>query len=473
MKKVFLQLLCSIVFFTTIGISLYDAWSQGIPINSSPNVIGSGARAIGMGGAFIAIADDATAASWNPGGLTQLERPEFSMVYTYKYIGEDFESLPHPELEGDYSVDFSQLNYMSFVYPFQRTIKGRNLVLSLNYQAKYDFSRELDFYYRDISALALGNRAGLHSLVKYKQSGQLATLSPALGFEITDRLSVGLVLNLWNQSLIQNNEWTVDQEEYRTLNINGQVNRASFSHTVIRKKYRDFEGTNVTLGALYRLGERWQIGAVYHSKFTADVDYEEWWIINRGVGFPGFFYSRRPLKYTFPASYGIGVAYRFPNDKLTLSFDVTRCEWDQFVIHDPENRNWLMRKRSGVSNLPVDWSPHDATYTVRIGAEYLFFNPNKPRQSILPSIRAGAFYDPEPSSGRPDRWFGLGKGDGSVDNYYGITLGAGCLIKNRINIDAAYVYRWGNDVRKDTFGFVATDADVDQHLFYLSTVIYF
>lgn len=27
-----------------------------------------------MGGAFIAVADDATAASWNSGGLTQLEK---------------------------------------------------------------------------------------------------------------------------------------------------------------------------------------------------------------------------------------------------------------------------------------------------------------------------------------------------------------------------------------------------------------
>jgi long-subunit fatty acid transport protein len=87
------------------------------------------------------------------------------------------------------------------------------------------------------------------------------------------------------------------------------------------------------------------MGIVYHSKFTADVDYEEWWVVNRGMGFPGFYHSRRPLEYTFPASFGIGVAYRFPNDKLTLSLDITRCEWDQFVIHDPQNRNWLMRKR--------------------------------------------------------------------------------------------------------------------------------
>ena len=43
-------------------------------------VVGSGARAFGMGGAFLARADDATAASWNPAGLSYLRRSEVSLV---------------------------------------------------------------------------------------------------------------------------------------------------------------------------------------------------------------------------------------------------------------------------------------------------------------------------------------------------------------------------------------------------------
>ena len=52
-----------------------------IEIGASPNPVGSGARAMGLGNAFIAIADDATAASWNPGGLSQLQQPEFSFAF--------------------------------------------------------------------------------------------------------------------------------------------------------------------------------------------------------------------------------------------------------------------------------------------------------------------------------------------------------------------------------------------------------
>ena len=49
-------------------------------IPPTPDPVGAGARAAGMSNAFIAIADDATAASWNPASLVQLERPEIAIV---------------------------------------------------------------------------------------------------------------------------------------------------------------------------------------------------------------------------------------------------------------------------------------------------------------------------------------------------------------------------------------------------------
>ena len=42
-------------------------------IGAAPLPSGSGARALGQGNAFTAVADDATAASWNPAGLIQLD----------------------------------------------------------------------------------------------------------------------------------------------------------------------------------------------------------------------------------------------------------------------------------------------------------------------------------------------------------------------------------------------------------------
>jgi len=44
--------------------------------------IGVGARAIGMGGAFVSTADDITAIYWNPAGIGRLGRPELLFVHT-------------------------------------------------------------------------------------------------------------------------------------------------------------------------------------------------------------------------------------------------------------------------------------------------------------------------------------------------------------------------------------------------------
>lgn len=47
--------------------------------------IGVGARALGMGGAFVALADDATASYWNPAGLVQLKQKEVAAMYTDQF----------------------------------------------------------------------------------------------------------------------------------------------------------------------------------------------------------------------------------------------------------------------------------------------------------------------------------------------------------------------------------------------------
>jgi long-subunit fatty acid transport protein len=465
LKRACLPLRCSRLAFVLALLTGAAAFGQ-VSITSSPNVVGSGARALGMGGAFIAVADDATAASWNPGGLTQLERPELSLVYNFKKYSEDFRSETYPVMDMDNSLSIDEINYFSFVYPIRRTIAGRNLVLSLNYQRKFDFDRNLDFEF-------IGGRT--HSTIEYRQRGALGSLSPAFGFELSDRLSFGVVMNIWDQSLLSDNEWKVRNDQ-RQLTWGGGGGML-LTHYRQEQDYENFKGTSYTLGVRFRATEHLSFGAVYHTKFTAEVDYSERnSLMIFGFPMPVGTETNRDLEITFPSAFGIGAAYRFPNDKLTLSMDITRRDWDQFVLYDDENWNILEQRRSGVTDLHKSWSEHDATWTVRMGAEYAFVNAKKPKQDLLPILRGGLFYDPEPAGGRRDRWFGLGKVTGEVEDYYGASLGLGLLIKNRVNLDFAYVYRWGNDVRKDTFGIdglTRTDADVRQHLFYLSTVIYF
>src|SRR5215467_2566989 len=73
-----LILFLGILLFPLLAISqqLYEPSLYG-----QAGAVGSGARAFGMGGAFIAVADDGTASSFNPAGLCVLEKPEGSVVF--------------------------------------------------------------------------------------------------------------------------------------------------------------------------------------------------------------------------------------------------------------------------------------------------------------------------------------------------------------------------------------------------------
>lgn len=94
--------------------------------------IGVGARALGMGGAYTALADDANSLYWNPAGLAKLEKREFTASHAEMYESTrlDFLAYAHPTSQGTLSAG---LTYLS-----QGKIEGRD---SLGRQtAGYDAS---------------------------------------------------------------------------------------------------------------------------------------------------------------------------------------------------------------------------------------------------------------------------------------------------------------------------------------------
>ena len=60
---------------------------------------GAGSRALALGGAFVAISDDASAALWNPAGLGHIQRNELQAMSANLYglgISEQYASLAFP-----------------------------------------------------------------------------------------------------------------------------------------------------------------------------------------------------------------------------------------------------------------------------------------------------------------------------------------------------------------------------------------
>ena len=135
--------------------------SQATAQQSSPGTsstllsapVGAGARALAMGGAFIAVADDATAGSWNPAGLALLDRPQASFAGDASRI---VDSVPSYELTRAFNSGLRTVEtgsaisatrtsrdpgFAGVVYPL--TFRGRKIVPQFSYRraVKANFSR--------------------------------------------------------------------------------------------------------------------------------------------------------------------------------------------------------------------------------------------------------------------------------------------------------------------------------------------
>jgi len=82
------------------------------PTGASFLKIGVGARALGMGGAFTAAADDATAVYWNPAGLGRLDSRQITATHT-EWISDvryDHLAYAHPTRLGTFAGGLSYLS---------------------------------------------------------------------------------------------------------------------------------------------------------------------------------------------------------------------------------------------------------------------------------------------------------------------------------------------------------------------------
>lgn len=425
------------------------AESPDMNMNATPNPVGSGARAMGMGGAFISIADDATAASWNPGGLLQLTKPEISFVSSYFTGNIDYETS---EIEGvmeDHTPFVYHLNYCSAVIPF--FIFYRNFVFSFNYQHLYEFSQDNSTTWMEIAPEAKNNIT--HRDSKH-QRGSLNSLSPALAIQITPAFFLGLTCNSWNNELLDNGWENLTIQDSEGIDLGYE----KVGHSEVYEWY-NLSGFNAHLGFLYKSdyhylwgGKRkFNIGGVIKTPFDADIQH----------GKQEIFYEKYPenpvlnnyqesmklndLTLKMPLSYGLGFSLDF-SDSITLALDIYKTHWENYVIMDP----------NGIERSPINKKYKDAanitsTTQIRLGAEYLIQNSRR----IIP-LRIGIFYDPEPSAGSPD-------------DIYGISLGTGLCYKDLFSLDFAYQFRFGDKKHMDNEDI---SSSISQHYIYASIIYY-
>ena len=435
-------LLIAVFCFLPDGL-LAETLFQQIGIASSPNSVGSGARAIGMGGAFIGIADDATAASWNPAGLIQLDKPELSIVGDYNYRKEEFSSSSRPEIDNTGKIDDIELNYFSVAYPFHFY---RNMVISLNYQRLYDFKRSFD-YRLNYSFAGLD----LEQYKNYDQDGYIGALGLATAVQIIPKISFGVTLNIWTDKLLWENGWDATFNEHAVGAYSNGTSTTFDTH--IKDKYSQFRGINANIGLLWDVNKYLTIGTVFKTPFEASLrhkyNYEQTQTISNVTSIVSQSRVKEDVDLDMPMSFGLGFAWRF-SDAFSMDLDVYWTDWSEYMLTDDEGNEF-----SPIDGRPKSESNVDDTIQARLGAEYLFILEDK---NIAIPVRAGIFYDPEPSEGSPE-------------DFYGVSVGSGIAYNNFI-FDIAYQLRWGDNV--DTGNSIATSkADITQHLILASVILHF
>ena len=234
-----------------------------ISISSSPNPVGSGARAVGMGGAFIGVADDATAASWNPSGLIQLEKPELSIVGAYVFNQADFSTDANTEMINDYTDDFAHLNYLSASVPFN--LGNRNMIVSVDYQRLYEFNLNFDYRFEETVPLeppfiSLETQQD----VSYEQDGYLGALGLAYAIQLTPKVSLGATFNIWTDSLWWENGWEETLNVHSVTTVTNSLGDPETNVNDVRtqNEYSGFTGWNANFGVLWNMNQYLTLGAV-------------------------------------------------------------------------------------------------------------------------------------------------------------------------------------------------------------------
>jgi len=358
------------------------AWGGGIGIS------GVGAKAKGMGGAFRAIADDWSAAYYNPAGLfytteNQLTFNEVISHYQLRYT---------PNVtDGGYDVGFFNGNiynrYKILTNPtlggfFRFPVKGREITAGLALFQPFDQNISWQVFQ------PLNNGAAQPGQQIEHNFDALAINAMAAMEVMENRLSFGFSAGLLKSDLayggffLRNNP--VDPSALYYDQIAGRPND-------LVTEWQKSEGAgyspNIRFGLLYKATPRINLGLTYAFKSTATVKGETQFyyympdipeynhrtevraspdslnsILSSGATLNAA--ADFETKVTLPAQLGLGAAYK-ANDRLLFAGDIEYTFWSAFdgylfdysfadssITRNMVMNQWLVQDM----RLPVDWN---------------------------------------------------------------------------------------------------------------------
>ncbi len=357
------------------------------------DTFGIGAKATSLGGAFSAYADDPSAVYYNPAGLTQIDRPTFSVGF--EVLSPDIKIHNYRAVDGDgnrvepYDVSFSDTS-SNLVVPFAgfATHLWQNLYFGIAAYVPYG----LHIKWSDDPSK---NPAVYNGFESYYVRG---VVTPTLAVKLTDRLSAGFGISFGRSDA--GTQRRIYAPSIPTLN--GRV---------IEGNLHDDFNVSFNLGFLYRIYDNLSVGVTYRSRTKTDF---KGTVEVKGIDKVG-----ASTSIDHPDQLQLGLKYQ-PNKRLTLTADVVWTNWSIINGYTVKFDRPLLGKTE--EYFPRDWKD---TRQLRLGIEY--------KWSDFLTLRGGYFYDPSPI---PDHTFDMLWPDADKKTY---SVGAG-LHFGRLTVDTVVQY---------------------------------
>ena len=352
-----------------------------------------GARSLGFGGAFVGLADDATAAFANPAGLLQLVEPEVSIEgrawsYSTPYTatgrvsgqptGIGLDTHTGIQLERS-EADLSGLSFLSFVYPKEKW----SLAFYRHQLANFESSSETQgIFFADPGGSGLASFEDTLRLPDQRGTVDLEIVSYSLAaaFRVHESLSLGIGLSYFEGTQRVRSEayfWDEDTLE----GFFGENSFLPERHWFDAALNADGTDWGLTAGLLWNFAERWRLGASYRQGAELDgrLALQAGPILSE-IGPDTLIEVFTPIKY--PDVYGLGLAFRSADGRWTGSF-----EWDRVgysVIMDSIRE---IEDKDPRFNFP---ETIDDGNELHLGGEYAFL-----QTTPLVAVRLGAWLDPD------------------------------------------------------------------------------
>lgn len=404
-----------------------------------------GAGNLALGGAFLALAFDASAAYTNPAGLTTIAAPE-SLVearhwyYTHVFTDRGRIAGVTPTNDGEDTIaglrdgqagnQVTDLSFLSYVYPHDRWSFALFRHKLVDFQA--DFSTQGAYLgpFRTRGLFGIpGETDGRLAALRNHMDVDITAYGGAAAYRLGRGLSLGLTVSYFDfsiDSLAQRYRQDFSLPPDFTSNplVNFQIQRG---------KDRDWRYAAGFLWESPR--KRWSLGGV----FRQGPDFNFQARNEPGPGLPPD-HTFSPIDQTavfhVPDVWGAGIAFQ-PSDSFRLACDYDRVRYSQLLrgfvdIFDLAS----LPEVDSSSQKPLDPELNrfviDDVGEIHLGMEYAFL-----QKWPVVTLRAGAWYEPDHSL----RFEGQNVGFAAVfrqrPDQMHYTAGVGLALR-RLQIDAAF-----------------------------------